>query len=530
MSLPKNNPTETKAWQNLREHFYEIQFVKMQELFTANPNRVNDFNIVWNDFLVDFSKNRITNKTIDLLVQLAEEVDLKSGINALLSGETINETEDRKVLHTDLRKEPANQTEEVATALKQMQQFTESVISGNIKGSTGKAFTDVINIGIGGSDLGPKLVTEALADYKNHLNVHYISNIDNDSIECLKNKLNAETTLVVMVSKTFTTLETISNADIFKNWLLQNGLKAENHIVAVSSNIPEAVKYGIEIKNIFPMWDYVGGRYSLWSAVGLSTALSIGFANFKELLNGANKMDQHFSKTPFKENIPVILALISIWYNNFFCFETEAVVPYVDKLKMLPAYLQQVIMESNGKSVDRNGSVVNYETGTIVWGEVGTNSQHAFFQLFHQGTKIIPTDFIGFINPFYPSDLHDLLMANFFAQTEALMNGKEGNYHTDDQTDKNAVYKDFKGNRPSNTILIDKLTPESLGSLLAMYEHKTFVQGFIWNIYSFDQFGVEYGKVLANNIKTELQANEIKKHDCSTTFLLNHYLKNKSEN
>src|SRR5690606_25781010 len=403
-----------------------------------------------------------------------------------------------------------------------------SVISGNFKGSTGKAFTNVINIGIGGSDLGTKLVTEALADYKNHLNVHYISNIDNDSIECLKNKLNAETTLVVMVSKTFTTLETISNADIFKNWLLQNGLKTENHIVAVSSNIPEAVKYGIEIKNIFPMWDYVGGRYSLWSAVGLSTALSIGFANFKELLNGANKMDQHFAKTPFKENIPVILALISIWYNNFFCFETEAVVPYVDKLKMLPAYLQQVIMESNGKSVDRNGSVVNYETGTIVWGEVGTNSQHAFFQLFHQGTKIIPTDFIGFINPFYPSDLHNLLMANFFAQTEALMNGKEGNYHTDDQTDKNAVYKDFKGNRPSNTILIDKLTPESLGSLLAMYEHKTFVQGFIWNIYSFDQFGVEYGKVLANNIKTELQANEIKKHDCSTTFLLNHYLNNKN--
>jgi len=297
--------------------------------------------------------------------------------------------------------------------------------------------------------------------------------------------------------------------------------------VAVSSNIPEAVNYGIEAQNIFPMWDYVGGRYSLWSAVGLSTALSIGFNNFNQLLSGANKMDQHFANTPFKENIPVILALLSIWYNNFFCFETEAVVPYVDKLKMLPAYLQQVIMESNGKSVDRNGSPVNYETGTIVWGEVGTNSQHAFFQLFHQGTKIIPTDFIGFIKPFYESDLHDLLMANFFAQTEALMNGKEGNYHTEHINDKNAVYKEFKGNRPSNTILIDKLTPESLGSLLALYEHKTFVQGYIWNIYSFDQFGVEYGKVLANNIKTELQANEIKKHDCSTAFLLNHYLRNK---
>ena len=527
MSLPKNNPTETQAWQKLREHFYEVQFVKMQELFNENPTRVNDFNIVWNDFLVDFSKNRITDKTIDLLVELAEDVDLKAGINALLSGEIINETEGRKVLHTDLRKEPENQTEEVAAALKQIKKFTESVISGDLKGSTGKAFTDVINIGIGGSDLGPKLVTEALADYKNHLNVHYVSNIDNDTIECLKGKLKAETTLVVMVSKSFTTLETISNADIFKNWLLQNGLKTQDHIVAVSSNIAEAVNYGIEAQNIFPMWDYVGGRYSLWSAVGLSTALSVGFANFEKLLNGANQMDQHFANTPFKENIPVILALLSIWYNNFFCFETEAVVPYVDKLKMLPAYLQQVIMESNGKSVDRSGSPVNYETGTIVWGEVGTNSQHAFFQLFHQGTKIIPTDFIGFIKPFYESDLHDLLMANFFAQTEALMNGKEGNYHTDDDTDKNAVYKEFKGNRPSNTILIDKLTPVSLGSLLALYEHKTFVQGYIWNIYSFDQFGVEYGKVLANNIKSELQANEIKKHDCSTAFLLNHYLKNK---
>ena len=275
------------------------------------------------------------------------------------------------------------------------------------------------------------------------------------------------------------------------------------------------------------MWDYVGGRYSLWSTVGLSTALSIGFDHFKNLLEGAEQMDRHFIDTPFKDNIPVILALLSVWYNNFFCFETEAIIPYVDKLKMLPAYLQQVIMESNGKNVDRLGNHVNYETGTIVWGEVGTNSQHAFFQLFHQGTKIIPTDFIGFINPFYPSDLHDLLMANFFAQTEALMNGKEGIYQTDKNNDKNAVYKAFKGNRPSNTILINKLTPKSLGSLLAMYEHKTFVQGFIWNIYSFDQFGVEYGKVLANNIKAELLTGNIKQHDCSTTFLLNHYLKNK---
>lgn len=523
--LPKINPTETLAWQKLREHFYEIQFVKMQELFSQNTNRIQEFHIVWNDFLIDFSKNRITPKTLELLVDLAEETGLKQGINALINGATINETENRKVLHTDLRAVSNLKNKEVANALQLMRQFCDKVIKGELKGSTGKAFTDVINIGIGGSDLGPKLVTEALADYKNHLNVHYISNIDNDSITSLKNNLQAETTLIIIVSKSFTTLETISNADIFKQWLIETGLKTEDHLVAVSSNIEEAVNYGIEAQNIFPMWDYVGGRYSLWSAVGLSTALSIGFKHFKQLLEGAEQMDRHFIDTPFKDNIPVVLALLSVWYNNFFCFETEAVIPYVDKLKMLPAYLQQVMMESNGKNVDRQGNSVNYETGTIVWGEVGTNSQHAFFQLFHQGTKIIPTDFIGFVNPFYPSDLHDLLMANFFAQTEALMNGKEGIYQTDKINDNNAVYKEFKGNRPSNTILIDKLTPKSLGSLLAMYEHKTFVQGFIWNIYSFDQFGVEYGKVLANNIKAELQDGNIKQHDCSTNFLLNHYLK-----
>ncbi len=531
MSLLKNNPTETQAWQKLKKHFYEIQFVKMQELFAQNPNRIREFNIRWNDFLIDFSKNRITAETINLLIELAEETGLKTGIDALVNGEIINETENRKVLHTDLRTSKDKQTDDVAAALKQMQHFCENIINGTLKGSTGKAFTDVINIGIGGSDLGPKLVTEALADYKNHLNVHYISNIDNDSIQCLKKKLHAETTLVIIVSKSFTTLETISNADIFKEWLLQNNLKTPYHLVAVSSNIAEAVNYGVEQQNIFPMWDYVGGRYSLWSTVGLSTALSIGFDRFEELLHGAHQMDEHFINTPFKQNIPVILALLSVWYNNFFCFETEAVIPYVDKLKMLPAYLQQVVMESNGKNTDRQGNPVNYETGTIVWGEVGTNSQHAFFQLFHQGTKMIPTDFIGFVNPYFPSDLHDLLMANFFAQTEALMNGKEGNYHhTDEDTDKNAKYKEFKGNRPSNTILIDKLTPKSLGSLLAMYEHKTFVQGFIWNIYSFDQFGVEYGKVLANNIKAELKEKHIKQHDCSTSFLLNYYLKNKNAN
>lgn len=530
MLLAKQNPTETQAWQKLRNHFYDMQFVTMQSLFEENTNRVNEFHIKWNDFLVDFSKNRITSQTMNLLVDLANELNLKDGINALVTGKIINETENRKVLHTDLRKPVGLQSQEVTEALKQMKSFTEKVLSGEIKGTTNKPFTDVINIGIGGSDLGPKLVTEALSDYKNHLNIHYISNIDNDSIECLKKKLNPETTLIVIVSKSFTTLETISNANIFKSWLVENKLQTQQHLVAVSSNITEAVTYGISENNIFPMWDYVGGRYSLWSAVGLSTALSIGFDQFEELLNGAHEMDEHFIHTSFNQNIPVILALLSVWYNNFYCFETEAVIPYVDKLKMLPAYLQQVVMESNGKNVDRLGNLVNYETGTIVWGEVGTNSQHAFFQLFHQGTKIIPTDFIGFVNPFYPSDLHDLLMANFFAQTEALLNGKEGSYHTDENNDVNAKYKEFKGNRPSNTFLINKLTPKTLGSLLAMYEHKTFVQGYIWNIYSFDQFGVEYGKVLANNIKAELKENAIKQHDCSTTFLLNQYLKSKSSN
>ncbi len=527
MTLPKQNPTETQSWNQLREHFYEMQFVKMQELFTNNPNRVDDFHIRWNDFLFDFSKNRITDKTMSLLVNLANELKLKEGIDALVNGAEINETEQRKVLHTNLRKPQNLRNKEVDAALNQMKVFTEKILSGAITSSTGKAFTDVINIGIGGSDLGPKLVTEALENYKKNLNAHYISNIDNDSIAHLKNKLNPETTLIIIVSKSFTTLETISNANIFKEWLIQSNLKTQDHLVAVSSNIPEALAYGINEENIFPMWDYVGGRYSVWSAVGLSTALSIGFENFELFLEGAHEMDEHFINTPFHENIPVVLALLSVWYNNFYCFETEAVIPYADKLKMLPAYLQQVIMESNGKNTDRLGNPVNYETGTIVWGEVGTNSQHAFFQLFHQGTKIIPTDFIGFVNPHNPSELHDLLMANFFAQTEALMNGKEGNYQTQNHNDKNAVYKEFRGNRPSNTILIDKLTPKSLGSLLAMYEHKTFVQGLIWNIYSFDQFGVEYGKALADNIKAELKAENIKQHDCSTTFLLNHYLKNK---
>lgn len=524
--LEKLNPTETLAWQNLRNHFSEMQTVKMQDLFAKEPERAQKFHIKWDDFLYDFSKNRISETTIKLLVNLAEEVSLKNAIDAMFSGKEINETENRAVLHTALRDKNSNL--EVSQTLDKIERFSNQIITGKRVGATGKPFTDVINLGIGGSDLGPKMVVEALVDYKNHLNSHFISNIDNDTISRKLKCLNPETTLVVLVSKSFGTIETLRNAEIVKDWLLSNGLNTEKHLVAVSSNIEKSIAFGIHPENIFPMWDWVGGRFSLWSAVGLSISLNLGFTNFKQLLDGAYEMDQHFKTTSFDKNIPVVLALLSVWYNNFFGFETEAVVPYADCMKSVPSYLQQVIMESNGKSINRNGYPVNYETGTIIWGEVGTNSQHAFFQLFHQGTKIIPTDFIGFIEPFQKSELHHLLMANFFAQTEALMNGKDGGiFSENNKNDQNAAFKSFRGNRPSNTILIQKLTPKTLGSFLAMYEHKTFVQGVIWNIYSFDQFGVEYGKKLAENITEEFKTGAIGKHDSSTTFLLESFLRNK---
>ena len=524
--LEKLNPTGTLAWQNLRDHFYEMQHERMQDLFSLDSNRAGKFHIKWNDFIVDFSKNRISQETLKLLLDLANEVSLKEAINSMFSGNCINETENRAVLHTALRNPNLNQ--EVGETLNKIESFTNQIINGELVGSTGKKFTDVLNLGIGGSDLGPKMVVEALVDYKNHLNSHFISNIDYDTISRKLNQLNPETTLVIIVSKSFGTIETLKNAEIVKDWLLNNGMKTENHLVAVSSNIEKSVAFGIHPNNIFPMWDWVGGRFSLWSAVGLSISLNLGFDNFKELLNGAFEMDEHFKDTNFDENIPVLLALLSVWYNNFFGFESEAIIPYADSLKSVPAYLQQVIMESNGKNLNREGNPVNYETGTIIWGEVGTNSQHAFFQLFHQGTKIIPTDFIGFIEPFRKSELHDLLMANFFAQTEALMNGKDGGIFAENsENDTNAAFKSFRGNRPSNTILIQKLTPKTLGSLLAMYEHKTFVQGVIWNIYSFDQFGVEYGKKLAENIVTEFKNNKVGDHDSSTSFLLKTYLDNK---
>lgn len=524
--LEKLNPTGTLAWQNLRDHFFDLQFVKMQDLFAEDSERAQKFHVKWNDFILDFSKNRISEKTIKLLVDLAKEVSLDKAIEAMFSGKEINETEKRAVLHTALRSN--NLKDEVSETLNKIETFSNRVINRELVGSKGKPFTDIINLGIGGSDLGPKMVVEALVDYKNHLNSHFISNIDSDTISRKLKSLNPETTLVILVSKSFGTIETLKNAEIVRDWLLSNGMNTEKHLVAVSSNIEKSISFGIHPENIFPMWDWVGGRFSLWSAVGLSISLNLGFSNFKQLLDGAYEMDKHFRTSSFEKNIPVILALISIWYNNFFGFETEAVVPYADCMKTVPSYLQQVIMESNGKNINREGFPVNYETGTIIWGEVGTNSQHAFFQLFHQGTKIIPTDFVGFIEPFQKSELHDLLMANFFAQTEALMNGKDGGiFAENNENDQNAAFKSFRGNRPSNTILIQKLTPKTLGSFLAMYEHKTFVQGVIWNIYSFDQFGVEYGKKLAENIAEEFKTRKVGNHDSSTTFLLETFLKRK---
>jgi len=532
MALLKINPTETKTWAKLTKHYLDMQYVRMQDLFEEDPNRVEKMHIQWEEFLVDYSKNKLTDESIRLLMEFAQEMKLTDAIKAMYSGEIINETEGRAVGHMALR-DLDNSLQfphhsEILDTLQSIKQFTDSILNATRVGSTGKAFTDIINIGIGGSDLGPKMVVESLADYKTHLRIHYISNIDYDVIHETLHNLNPETTLVIVVSKSFTTLETLTNADVVKEWMVRAGMKTQDHLIAVSSAVDKAIAYGISRDSVFPMWDWVGGRFSLWSAVGLSIALGIGFEHFMQLLRGAESLDQHFIEAPIEKNIPVILALISIWYANFYGYETEAVIPYSNRLSSLPAYLQQVVMESNGKNVSRLGYQVDYQTCNIIWGEIGTNSQHAFFQLFHQGTKIIPSDFIGFINPIHPSKMHDQLMANFFAQTEGLMNGKEGKLYTFEQTDELDKFRIFRGNRPTNTLLIDRLTPYNLGVLLAIYEHKTFVQGYLWNIYSFDQFGVEYGKQLAMSIIQELDEKKVRKHDGSTNFLLNYFINNKT--
>ena len=538
--LKNSNPTQTNAWKALQKHFAEVKDRHTLSLFEKDAARADKFSIQWHDFYVDYSKNRIDEETMKLLVQLADECHLKEAIEKYFGGDLINNTEKRAVLHTALRApensvvnvDGKNVMPEVAAVKHKIKQFSEEVISGKRKGYTGKAFTDVVNIGIGGSDLGPAMVTEALKFYKNHLNVHFISNVDGDHVlETIKH-LNPETTLIVIVSKTFTTLETLSNALTVKEWFLKSGSEKDiaKHFVAVSTNLQEIDKFGIDPDNVFPMWDWVGGRFSLWSAVGLSIALSVGYDNFEKLLKGAHAMDEHFRTAPFEKNIPVVLALLSVWYNNFYGAESQAIIPYTQYLHRFAAYLQQGIMESNGKQTDRDGNAIPYQTGVIIWGEPGTNSQHAFFQLIHQGTKLIPTDFIGFKHSLHGNaDHHNKLMANFFAQTEALLKGKteaEVRKEMGDKVNEALVpFKVFTGNRPTTSFLIDKLTAESLGSLIAMYEHKIFVEGVIWNIYSYDQWGVELGKQLASKILKDIAGAEISVHDSSTTNLLKQFKK-----
>ncbi|WP_029033916.1 glucose-6-phosphate isomerase [Salinimicrobium terrae] len=542
--MTNTNPTNTKSWKKLQEHYSSIKDMDLKQEFKNNPDRADALTLQWEDFYIDYSKNLITEETRSLLTALAEEVGLKQAVNALFEGEEINRTEGRAVLHTALRSEENAQVKidgenvipEVNEVKEKIKSFCYSVITGAKKGFTGKAFTDVVNIGIGGSDLGPVMVTEALEYYKNHLKVHFVSNVDGDHVQEVIKDLNPETTLFVIVSKSFSTQETLTNSTTIRKWFTKKAPAdaVAKHFVAVSSNVKAVEEFGIEADNIFPMWDWVGGRFSLWSAVGLSISLSVGFDNFNSLLEGARKMDNHFKETAFEENIPVQLALLTIWYNNFFEAETQAVIPYTQYLHRFPAYLQQAIMESNGKGVDRDGNPVNYQTGNIVWGEPGTNSQHAFFQLIHQGTKLIPADFIGFRKSLHnEKEHHDKLMANFFAQTEALLQGKTSEEVRQELEKKNMdasevkrllPFKVFKGNNPTTTILIDNLSPESIGKLIAMYEHQIFVQGIIWNIYSYDQWGVELGKQLATTILTEIEKNDVGMHDSSTRNLLKFYL------
>lgn len=540
------NPTKTNAWKALTEQFNQVKNVTIAEEFKNDPNRFQNFSLKFNDdFLVDFSKNRVNKKTLGLLIDLAKECDLSNAIKSMFEGEKINVTEGRAVLHTALRNmgnnsvfvDGKNVMPDVKAVLLKMKNFCAKIISGEWKGYTGKTITDVVNIGIGGSDLGPCMITEALKPYKNHLNSHFVSNVDGTHIAETLKKLNPETTLFLIASKTFTTQETMTNALSAREWFLNNAKDKKHvakHFVALSTNAKAVSEFGIDTENMFEFWDWVGGRYSSWSAIGLSIALSIGFDNFEKLLKGAYEMDQHFRNTEFDKNIPVILALIGIWYNNFYGFESEAILPYDQYMSRFPAYFQQGNMESNGKYIDRNGEKVTYQTGPIIWGEPGTNGQHAFYQLIHQGTKIIPCDFIApAISHNKIGDHHQKLLSNFFAQTEALAFGKsketviaefEAKGVAKDKHEFLIPFKTFEGNRPTNSIMLKQITPESLGSLIAMYEHKIFVQGVIMNIFSFDQWGVELGKQLAGKILPELANNDqISSHDSSTNGLINFF-------
>lgn len=543
--LPTINFTETQAYKYLADHFIDINSKNMKQLFAEDPERFQKFTILFDDILLDYSKNRINDTTIALLVQLAKECKLDVAIKAMYNGEAINQTENRPVLHVALRNqsntpilvEGKDVMLEVNRVLDKMKSFSEKVISGEWKGYTGKAITDVVNIGIGGSDLGPVMVTEALKAYKNHLNMHFVSNIDGTHMAETLKGVDPETTLFLVASKTFTTQETMTNARTARAWFLEKGAAEEDiakHFAALSTNSKDVAAFGINTDNMFEFWDWVGGRYSLWSAIGLPIALSLGFDKFEELLKGAHATDQHFESTAFEKNIPVILGLLGVWYINFFNAETQAILPYDQYMHRFAAYFQQGDMESNGKHVDRNGNEVDYETGPVIWGEPGTNGQHAFYQLIHQGTRLIPCDFIAPAQSLNPiGEHHPILLSNFFAQTEALMNGKtEEQIHAELSADgksaeeiaKLAPFKVFEGNRPTNSFLLKKITPYSLGSLIAMYEHKIFVQGIIWNIFSFDQWGVELGKQLAKSILPELKGDEqVNTHDVSTNGLINQY-------
>lgn len=541
--LPKVNPTRTKAWKKLKEHYRVMKSRHMADLFRQGPGRFLLFSICFEDLIVDYSKNIITKETLRLLLGLARECRLREAIEKMFAGKKINETENRAVLHVALRNrsnrpiyvEGRDVMPGINAVLNQMKGFSEDIISGRWKGYTGKAITDIVNIGIGGSDLGPVMVTEALKPYwKPHLRAHFVSNVDGAHVTETLKKISPETALFIVASKTFTTQETMANARTARSWFLESAkdeTTLKRHFVAVSTHEEEVIRFGIDPGNTFRFWDWVGGRYSLWSAAGLPIACTVGFENFSEMLKGAQAMDRHFKETPFERNIPVILALLGIWYTNFFGSETEAILPYDESMRRFPAYFQQGNMESNGKSVDRSGREVRYQTGPIIWGEPGTNGQHAFYQLIHQGTKLIPCDFLAPAISHYPiGEHHDILLSNFFAQTEALMRGKAKKEvfeelrkmgASDEEIRRNLPFRVFKGNRPTNTILFRKLTPRTLGCLIAMYEHKVLVQGVVWNIFSFDQWGVELGKQLSRKILSELKDDKkASSHDASTNGLI----------
>ena len=543
--LPKIDFTTTQAYQYLADHFISINEHSIKDLFANDPERFQKFHLFLGDILFDYSKNRIDEQTMALLFQLARECKLNDAIEAMFSGEKINETENRAVLHTALRNrsdkpvitDGADVMPDIRAVLDRMKSFTERILSGAWKGFSGKEITDVVNIGIGGSDLGPVMVTEALKAYKTRLNMHFVSNVDGTHIMETLQGLNPETTLFLIASKTFTTQETMANANSAKEWFLKSGAKEADvakHFAALSTNADGVSAFGIDTQNMFEFWDWVGGRYSLWSAIGLSISLAIGFDKFEELLTGAFEADEHFRNTELEQNIPVVMALLGVWYNNFFDAESQAILPYDQYLHRFAAYFQQGDMESNGKYIDRNGKRVDYETGPIIWGEPGTNGQHAFYQLIHQGTKLIPCDFIApAVSLNQVGNHHELLLSNFFAQTEALMNGKTEEEviaelqkagKSQEEINRLTPFKIFEGNRPTNSILIKKITPRTLGALVALYEHKIFVQGVIWNIFSFDQWGVELGKQLANKILPELKGEaEVESHDSSTNALINQY-------